>query len=72
MQQIKKDIKDVTFIGFVTKGKEEFVKVMVKNETGGKDTVVFKILTNSREMRGNEWQHILTTIKNKTYLEIEN
>lgn len=69
MNLIKESDRNITFIGFVTQNKEEFVKVIVKNETGGKDNVVFKILSTSKEMRGTEWNHILTTIKNKSYLE---
>ena len=69
MKLIKESDRNITFIGFVTQNKEEFVKVVVKNELGGKDTVVFKILSTSPQMRSNEWEHIRSTVKNKTYLE---
>lgn len=69
MNHIKK-ILPVTYISFVQKGQEWFLKVIMKNGKSdgtieGKDTVMFQVLTNV--MEDKEWKYIVESLENKSY-----
>lgn len=66
---IKGSDRNITFLGFLSQNKQEFVKAIVKNDLGGKDTVIFKCTDGFANLRSNEWEEIRKVLKNKTYLE---
>lgn len=67
MDLIKKGNRNITFIGCLTKNKEEFVRVIVKNNLGSKDEVVYKCKDGFSNLRSTEWEYIKKAIKEKSY-----
>lgn len=63
---IMKSVPDVTFISKMYKGDDVFVTVKVKNFSGGRDSVDFK-MEKGRPIRGQEWEYILESLRTKAY-----
>jgi hypothetical protein len=63
---IMKEVPEVTFISKMYKGNDIFITVKLKNFSGGRDTVDFKLEPNQK-MRGQEWEYILENLKAKKY-----
>lgn len=69
IKTIMRKIPEVTHISFETieRTKESFVKVILKNFSGGKDYVRFKLNIEQNSMTSYEWEQIYYGLKNKSY-----
>lgn len=68
IELLKKDVKGVTFVSKMRDAENKlFVRVKIKNDFGGKDTIDYRI---TREpMRSNEWEYIINNLKQRIYEE---
>lgn len=67
MERIKRECKSVCFIAHEQEGEKYFIKVKVKNELGGKDTVSFPLKALPSQITTKEYDFILNTLKEKGY-----
>jgi hypothetical protein len=63
---IKKQLPNVSFISKMETKDGRFIRVKVKNDFGGKDTIDFKIEKDA-PMRGIEWEYILNNLEQRDY-----
>ena len=66
---IKEKVKTVSYISILYEGTESFIKVIIKNHSGGKDTVLFKLTTEPQYLTSNTYEHVLEQLITGSYVE---
>ena len=68
LHHIKSECKNLTFFSFMTDEKgEHYVKIILTNFSKGKDTVLFKMECLPTQMKGKDYEYILSSLKERTY-----
>ena len=67
LNNIKKNVKECVFISHVNYKGSYGVKVVMKNTSGGKDTITIPINVEPNKLTSADYRSILTMLKEKTY-----
>lgn len=66
---LKEQIKAISFIAIMYEGANAFIKIRIKNESGGVDTVLFKCSTAPQHLKADDYEYVLNQLKTKAYVE---
>ena len=59
--------KECTYLSFETEGNKRFIKAVMKNNAGGKDTVSIEVPFDLSKFRKPEYNQIMKTLGTKSY-----
>lgn len=68
LTNIKKSLGSAcTYISHVESKGKYFIKVIMTNSSGGKDTIMYEIKTKPQDLTSNDYKALLTLLKEKGY-----
>lgn len=68
IQRVKKNLgKDCTYLSHEKRGDKRFIKAIMINSTGGKDTVTIEINSNLSLVKREEYDKVMETLGERSY-----